>query len=148
MVLRILEWIGRLALGALFVYAGYTKLRNPFLFEMAVDSYQLLPPSGVILVARSLPWLELVLGGLLVSGWKLRYTATFTALLLGGFLGAMGITYARGVEANCGCFGIGEAVSPLTLVRDSLLFAMALSLAVYSWKKQATQPTSLSNSPG
>ena len=104
---------------------------------MAVDSYRLLPAAGVILVARSLPWLEVVLGGWLVSGWKLRYAATFTALLLGGFLVAMGVAYARGVEANCGCFSMEERISPLTLTRDSLLFAMALSLAVYAWKKQA-----------
>ena len=137
MALRILEWICRLVLGALFLYAGYIKLRNPFLFEMAVDSYRMLPAAGVILVARSLPWLEVALGGWLVSGWKLRYAATFTALLLGGFLVAMGVAYARGVEANCGCFSMEERISPLTLTRDSLLFAMALSLAVYAWKKQA-----------
>ena len=62
MAWRVLEWIARLALGALFVYAGYVKLRNPFLFEMAVDGYRLLPPTGVILVARGLPWLEVALG--------------------------------------------------------------------------------------
>lgn len=135
MLLRILEWICRLVLGALFVFAGYTKLGNPFLFEMAVDTYQLLPPAGVIVVARTLPWLELVLGMLLVRGWKLHYVAAFTALLMGAFLLAMSITYARGIEANCGCFGLGEPISPLTLTRDSLLFALAVFLAIYSWRK-------------
>ncbi|MBI1956811.1 MAG: DoxX family membrane protein [Acidobacteria bacterium] len=139
MTLRILERIFRLVLGAVFVYAGYSKLRNPFLFEMAVDSYRLLPAAGVILVARSLPWLEVVLGGWLVSGWKLPYAATFTALLLGGFLVAMGVAYARGVEANCGCFSMEERISPLTLTRDSLLFALAVFLAVFSWKGQGTK---------
>ncbi len=119
MLLRVLEWICRLVLGALFVFAGYTKLGSPVLFEMAVDTYQLLPPVGVIVVARSLPWLELVLGMLLLRGWKLKYVATFTALLLGAFLLTMSITYARGIEANCGCFGFGEPISPRTLARDS-----------------------------
>ena len=135
MLLRVLEWICRLLLGALFVIAGYTKLGNPFLFEMAVDTYQLLPPIGVIVVARTLPWLELVLGMLLVRGWKLNYVATFTALLMGAFLLAMSITYARGIEANCGCFGLSEPISPMTLARDSLLFAFAVFLAIYSWRK-------------
>ena len=135
MLWRVLEWICRLLLGALFVIAGYTKLGNPFLFEMAVDTYQLLPPTGVIGVARTLPWLELVLGMLLVRGWKLNYVATFTALLMGAFLLAMSITYARGIEANCGCFGFGEPISPLTLTRDSLLFAFAVFLAIYAWRK-------------
>ena len=146
MALRILEWICRLVLGALFLYAGYSKLQNPFLFEMAVDSYRMLPPTGVILVARSLPWLEVALGGWLVFGCKLRYAATFTALLLGGFLVAMGVTYARGVEANCGCFSMEERISPLTLTRDSLLFALAVFLAVFSWKGRGTKSFSESSS--
>lgn len=134
MVWRILEWLARLFLGGLFLFAGYMKLANPFLFEMAVDSYQLLPPTGVIVVARTLPWLEVVLGMLLWRGWKLPYLATFTALLLGFFLTMMAITYSRGIEATCGCFGFGEQVSPPTLVRDALLFAVAVFLAVSSWK--------------
>ena len=130
---RILEWIARLGLGALFIYAGYAKLRNPFVFEMAVDGYQLLPPAGVILVARGLPWLEVVLGLALWTGWKLHYSATFTTLLLGAFLVMMGITYARGIEAACGCFGTSEPISPRTLARDSLIFALAAVLAGRAW---------------
>ena len=133
MAWRVLEWIARLALGALFVYAGYVKLRNPFLFELAVDGYRLLPPTGVILVARGLPWLEVALGLLLWSGWKLHYSATFTALLLGAFLVTMTITYARGIEAQCGCFGTSEPISPRTLARDSLIFVVAAGLAARAW---------------
>ena len=133
MAWRVWEWTGRLLLGALFLYAGYVKLRSPFLFEMAVDGYQLLPPAGVIVVARGLPWLEVALGLLLWSGWKLRYSATFTALLLGGFLVAMTITYARGIDAVCGCFGPDERISPRTLARDSLLFLLAATLAAGTW---------------
>ena len=133
MAWRVLEWIARLALGALFVYAGYVKLRNPFLFELAVDGYRLLPPTGVILVAHGLPWLEVALGLLLWSGWKLHYSATFTALLLGAFLVTMTITYARGIEAQCGCFGTSEPISPRTLARDSLIFLVAAGLAARAW---------------
>jgi uncharacterized membrane protein YphA (DoxX/SURF4 family) len=130
---RVFEWIARLGLGALFIYAGYAKLRNPFVFEMAVDGYQLLPPAGVIAVARGLPWLEVVLGLVLWTGWKLPYSATFTTLLLGAFLVMMGITYARGIEAACGCFGTSEPISPRTLTRDSLIFAAAAALAGRAW---------------
>ena len=135
MVWRILEWIARLLLGGLFLFAGYWKLADPFLFEMAVDSYQLLPPPAVIVVARTLPWLEIVLGLLLWRGWKLPYFAAFTALLLGFFLTLMAVSYSRGVEATCGCFGFGEKVSPQTLIRDTLLFAVAVFLSVSSWRE-------------
>ena len=129
-----LHWMARLTLGGLFLYAGYIKLANPFLFEMAVDGYQLLPPTGVIVVARTLPWLEIVLGMLLLKGWQLPYMAGFTTLLLGTFLVIMAATYARGIEANCGCFGFNEPISPQTLARDSGLFLLAAFLTAYGWK--------------
>ena len=134
MAWRVFEWFARLALGALFLYAGYAKLRSPFLFEMAVDGYQLLPPAGVIVVARGLPWLEVALGLLLWSGWKLPYSAAFTVLLLGAFLTMMTITYARGIEAACGCFGTSEPISPRTLARDSVIFLIAAGLTGRAWR--------------
>jgi len=130
---RSLEWLARFGLGALFIYAGYAKLQNPFMFEMAVDGYQLLPPTGVIVVAHGLPWLEVALGLVLWTGWKLPYTATFTTLLLGVFLTMMAITYSRGIEAQCGCFGTGELISARTLARDSVIFAVAAALAGRAW---------------
>lgn len=147
MALRAFQWMGRLVLGGLFLLAGYIKLRNPFLFEMAVDSYQLLPPVLVIVVARALPWGEVALGLFLLSGWKLRYSAALTALLLGAFLAAMGVAYARGTEANCGCFSMEERISPVTLARDSLLFLMAVFLAVCAgWPRREKVPVE-NNSP-
>ena len=122
-------------MGGMFVYAGYAKLiQPPFLFEMAVDSYQILPAWGVLAVAHTLPWLEVALGLVLLSGWKLRYFSGFATLLLGFFLTLMAISYSRGVEATCGCFGGGEPVSPWTLTRDSMLFLVAVYLTIYSWK--------------
>lgn len=135
MLARILHWICRLALGGLFIYAAYTKLKAPLLFEMAVSAYQLLPVWAVIKVAWLLPRLELVLGVVLIVGWGLRYTATFTALLLAAFLFAMTRSYLRGDAIDCACFGLGEAVSPITLARDTILFLLAVFLAVSAWRQ-------------
>ncbi|MGH9805291.1 MAG: MauE/DoxX family redox-associated membrane protein [Candidatus Acidiferrales bacterium] len=140
MTWRVLHWLCRLALGALFIYAGFTKLYPPdhqFLFEMAVSAYQLLPVWGVIVVARALPWFEIALGLVLILGWKLRYSSVLTALIVGGFITAMAVTYARGIEADCGCFGFGEPISPFTLARDSLLLVMAIYLAGYAWRARS-----------
>ena len=130
-------------LGGLFLYAGFTKVFPPehrFLFEMTVSAYRLLPEWGVIVVARALPWLEMGLGLVLMFGWLQRYVAAFVALLLGFFIVVMSITYARGVEVNCGCFGFGEAVSPLTLARDSVLLLMAVYLAASAWRRPVSPP--------
>lgn len=137
MFARLLGWFARIVLGGLFVYAGFTKvypLDNWYLFELTLSTYQLLPVWGIRVVATLLPWLEMSLGVLLVVGWKLRFWATFTALLLSVFIAAMSITYFRGIEADCGCFGLGEPISPFTLARDSVLLALAVFLAVQSWR--------------
>ena len=130
-----IEWLCRLFLGGLFLVAGYAKLANRFEFELAIESYQILPVWGVIAVARTLPWLEVALGLLLLRGWKLHWFATFSTAFLGFFLATMAITYSRGVQATCGCFGIGEPVSPRTLLRDTLFFLPSVYLTVVAWRR-------------
>lgn len=137
---RWLMRLGRVALGAVFVYAAYSKLLSvtfsPFhaewrpwaLFALSIDSYQLLPEWAVIAVARGLPWLELALGVLLISGVFLRIVATTASLLLVGFIGVMLRAYFRGLGIDCGCFGVGEALSVKTLVRDGLLVLVSLAV--------------------
>ena len=131
---NVLQWICRLFLGGIFIVAGYAKIAEPFQFEMAIESYQLLPVWGVIAVARALPWIEVALGLLLLRGWKLHWFSSFCAALLGFFLVTMAVTYARGIEATCGCFGFGEPVSGWTLTRDSMILVVAAYLTAYSWK--------------
>ena len=54
MMAKVVEWLCRLFVGGLFVVAGYAKLANRFEFELAIESYQILPVWGVIAVARAL----------------------------------------------------------------------------------------------
>ena len=127
---RLLRWIIRLlrvALGGVFVYAAWTKLSQPWeLFAMGVDSYQVLPLKWVELVARTLPWLELAVGALLIVGWCMRLAGSVTSVLLIVFFTLMVRAYAKGMEINCGCFGPGEMVSWRTLLRDGSLLAGSL----------------------
>jgi len=124
----------RLILGAIFVYSAYAKLRDPWmLFAMAVNSYQILPEWAVTIVARGLPWFELALGLILVSGWKLRWSASAAAGLLGTFLTVNLFTYIKNPHSGavtCGCFGAGEKLGPLTLLIDGSMFAVALALVI------------------
>ena len=80
----------RIILGVVFIYAAYVKLKDPWeLFALAISQYQLLPLKAVEIVARSLPWLELAIGILLVSGRWLRVAATGASLLLLTFFALM-----------------------------------------------------------
>ena len=127
----------RLVLAAVFLYAAYTKLRQPWLlFALSIDSYCMLPQWAVLTVARTLPWLELLLGLLLASGFGLPYVALATSLQLVIFLGVMLRGYAKGLGIDCGCFGAGEALTVKTLIRDGLLTAGAIVLTVSAFQSR------------
>jgi uncharacterized membrane protein YphA (DoxX/SURF4 family) len=125
--LRILLVLLRLVLGAIFVYAAWIKLRDPWqLFAMSIDAYRILPLQAVELAARVIPWLELVIGLLLIAGLWLRISSTIVSLILLTFFVIMVRAYAKGMAIDCGCFGPGEAISWKTLLRDGTLLAAAL----------------------
>ena len=126
----------RLVLGAVFVYAAYTKLRQSWLlFALSIDSYQLLPQWAVLTLARTLPWMELTLGVLLVAGVWLRYTSIAAGAILALFFTVMVYQYASGAGIDCGCFGVGEALSWKTLARDGVLLTGAIALVWLAWRK-------------
>ncbi|MGD0499773.1 MAG: MauE/DoxX family redox-associated membrane protein [Bryobacteraceae bacterium] len=120
----------RIALGAVFVYAAYVKLRTPWqLFAGAIGDYKILPGWAIAPVARSLPWAELAIGALLVAGrWLLRTAATACSLLLIVFFSLMVRAFVTGAEIGCGCFGPGELISWRTLLRDGTLLAASLAV--------------------
>jgi uncharacterized membrane protein YphA (DoxX/SURF4 family) len=130
-----LQVVLRVVLGAVFIYAAYTKLRQSWLlFALSIDSYQMLPEWAVYAVARTLPWLELALGVLLITGVWLRYLSVVATTILSLFFSVMLVQYFRGAGIDCGCFGVGEPLSARTLLRDGALVAAAISLVVLSRK--------------
>lgn len=135
----------RVLLAAVFIYAAYTKLRQPWLvFAMSIDAYRLLPSWAVFAVARTLPWVELATGLalLLPPAWS-KYSAVVSTALLVIFWVAMLRAWTAGAGLDCGCFGVGEAVSPLTLTRDGVLLASSAALTMLLWRRAsapAVQP--------
>jgi uncharacterized membrane protein YphA (DoxX/SURF4 family) len=133
---RAISLVLRFALGAIFVYAAWSKLKDPWaLFAMAVDSYKALPLWGVEWVARTLPWVELAIGALLIAGRFMRVATVATSVMLMVFFALMVRAYAQGLEINCGCFGPGEALSWKTLLRDGSMLAGSLLLTALTIRK-------------
>src|SRR5438093_8121101 len=130
MALRIAHWVSRLALAAIFFYSGYIKLQSTLQFAATLSSQRLLPMPVILPVATYLPWVEVALGALLLAGWQIRWVARVAAGLLALFLAVLVVTYLRGIEADCGCFGVGDRISPRTLARDALFLAGAIFLSV------------------
>jgi len=128
-MLRAAALLLRIALGGIFIYAAYTKLKLPWqVFAMGIDSYKVLPEWGAEAAARTLPWAELLIGLLLMAGRLMRLSSAVTSALLVVFFGLMVRAYAKGMEINCGCFGPGEVISWKTLLRDGSMLAGSLLL--------------------
>jgi len=141
---RWLVLILRVALAAVFVYAAWSKLRQSWLlFAMAIDAYGLLPQWAVMTLARALPWFELALGILLLTGFWLRHTTIVASALLVVFFTVMLRSYAKGLQIDCACFGFGEAISLKTLLRDGLLVlsSVALTALAFGRAPYSAKPT-------
>jgi uncharacterized membrane protein YphA (DoxX/SURF4 family) len=137
-IYRALSLMLRIALGAIFVYAAWSKLKDPWaLFAMAIDSYQVLPAWAVEWLARTLPWIELLIGALLIVGRWMRISTAVTSLLLLVFFSLMVRAYVKGIEIDCGCFGPGEALSWKTLLRDGGMLAASLLLTTVTFVKRS-----------
>jgi uncharacterized membrane protein YphA (DoxX/SURF4 family) len=109
------HWALALVVGGVFLYACWDKILEPRKFAGIIYQYQVIGPSARLgflpanLLAVTLPWLELVVGLLLVTGLWRREAAAVAGGLLVVFLAAIGIATAQGVDvANCGCFSVAE----------------------------------------
>jgi hypothetical protein len=138
---RILLTALRLGLGAMYVYAAWTKLREPWaVFAMQVDAYRVLPYWAVVTVARVLPWAELALGLVLISGFFLRVSSALSSALLGFFIALLAQAYLKGLRIDCGCFGSGDTLSARTLARDGALLAASLAMTALALRRRRATP--------
>ena len=126
-----LFFTGRLFLGGIFIYASLDKIFKPGLFAEAVYNYQILPDILVNLTALVLPWLELVLGLMLVAGIWLPGAVLLSTLLLLSFSGSLIFNMARGINISCGCFSTEPSTDPITwwtVMRDASFLVPAIYL--------------------
>jgi uncharacterized membrane protein YphA (DoxX/SURF4 family) len=130
--------IGRIVLGGLFIYAGILKMRDVQQFADSIAAYRMLPVQSINVMALALPPFEIILGLLLLIGWKTRMAALGVTLLLGIFTLALFQALLRGLNIDCGCFG-SEAPAPLklwlSLGRDLLLFGFSLWLWLKNFRE-------------
>jgi uncharacterized membrane protein YphA (DoxX/SURF4 family) len=111
----------------IFLVAGYAKMRDGDRFAGILANFQLLPSSLTEPVAKGMPWLEMGLAMLLLSGQATPFAALSAAVMLVLFAGAMAINVRRGRRfIDCGC-GDRRAGTPLgwgRVLRNLLLAGM------------------------
>lgn len=129
-------WAVAILLGGVFLYASFDKIAAPREFAKIVYRYQLAGPNdffGVTpanVLAATLPWLEAVIGVLLVTGLWRREAAGIAAFLLVVFLAAVSYALVQGIDiANCGCFSVsgeGRGAGWKLLAGDTALLLAAV----------------------
>jgi len=105
--MRLAYWAVTAALG----YAGVLKAVDPTAFLSSVLTYQTLPYGLAWLAALYVPYLEIVCAVSLATGWGRLGGRWLTALLLGLFLVLILQAWARGLNIDCGCFGVSETAT-------------------------------------
>lgn len=132
------EWawvIARVFVGFIFAYAGASKLLEPSAnFEAVLFRYGVFSPQWIPFLAKTVPWLEWVLGSFLILGYAPKLAACGTAILALSFLVTLGSSrlFLQSGGTDCGCFGQGGLLH-LSLRQifaiDLLNFSLSLRMA-------------------
>lgn len=134
---------GRVIIAGIFIYAGYAKLRQPWLqFVVSLDSFKILPENALEPIARILPWCEVAVGVGLLTGIFTRWFALITSLMLLTFIGAAVRAYAMGLQVDCGCFGSGsrDTLGPKWFAEEGAMLAVALAVTIAAFLAKRRRP--------
>ncbi len=108
----------RVSMGCLFLYSALPKIRRPYDFLSDVYNYEIVGPKLGLLVAMTLPWLELLAGICLLGGIFVGGALLLSAGMAAMFTFVIGWALYQGLSISCGCFGSGAGtITYLTLIR-------------------------------
>ncbi len=122
----------QLLVGAIFFMSATLKMADPGDFRTTVHKYAVVPRRLEMAVVVGIPALELLAALSLLSGELARWGAALAAALLLLFIGLVANNIRRKIDIECGCFGLlwRERTGPPTIVRDAILLAAALTVAI------------------
>lgn len=104
----------RVALGVVFIVASIDKIQNPGAFAENIANYRIVPYPLIHALAITLPWLEILTGGLLVLGVWTRANAAIALGLLLVFVAAISQALIRSLDISCGCFVTSPSAHRMT----------------------------------
>jgi len=118
----------RIIVGFVFLYAGSQKINSPSAFAESINGYKLFPEVVINFFAIFIPWLEVVIGLMLIFGIAVRENSFIISSLLTLFILLIVISMLRGLEIDCGCFGESNKnqIGIKKLVENILLLSMSI----------------------
>lgn len=124
----VLQLAGRLVVGLALIHAAVHPLTAHHSLVLILNAYRVLPQPLLLPLATMLPWVEIVVGTLLVVGLFARGAAIYASVLLAAFAAGLVEAHVRGLHIDCSCSLLGD---PRTLISLADI-AVALSLLVAS----------------
>ena len=119
----------RLIVGGVFFASGLLKVGDPLVFAQDIKNFRMVSHEVSFITALILPWIEILCGALLITGILRRPSALLASGLLIGFIILVGVTMARGIDTDCGCFGsLSHKADWWLLLQDGVLLLMSLSV--------------------
>lgn len=148
--MKIVFWIVRAALGTLFAAAGLSKLDAPLRTLADIYAYRLPIPDLLAQgIAMCLPWVEILLGILLLIGFLPRMSLVCAAAMLGMFTTLTASAWWRGLSIDCGCLDLatlhpvlGILSSPGGATLRNLVLSGLVVLLIFWERKIRTRPGS------
>ncbi|MEV4413875.1 MauE/DoxX family redox-associated membrane protein [Catellatospora sp. NPDC049609] len=138
---RAQPWVSlacRLGLAGIFIVAGALKVTDLASSGRAVNAYQIMPYDLAMVVGAAQPFVEIVVGLLLLFGLATRLAAWASAVMMVAFIAGIASAWSRGLNIDCGCFSKGGPLPPGVtpnylpdIIRDVAFLAMAIFLIIY-----------------
>lgn len=143
--LEVISAIARFWMGAMWIFAGATKLGNRVYMTQIIEAYEIFTIEWSGFLAVIIGPLEIAGGLFLILGLFLRQSAMVGTTVLVLFIIGIGQAWGRGLEISCGCFG-EEVIEnyPLeyatTIIRDIFYIFLHIWIFKRPFKRFALYP--------
>lgn len=123
----------RLLVGGILLTAAVAKIRaGQSRFLSAILGYELVSKPVATVLARWLPWTEVITGGLLVVGFLTRPAVWVATALLLTFSAAIALSLVRGRNNECGCLGQLTPVQWRLIYRNLVLIGALIPVYIFN----------------
>lgn len=128
----ILAFIIKLILGISLIYASFHKIEDPQAFAGILYGYDFFPDASINILTIAVPFIELVSGFSLISGWFPRSALLIINVLLFLYILIIGFNLVRGHQFDCGCVSFDflsqTASNIFLLIRNVFMLAGGIFL--------------------
>ncbi len=128
-----ISFIFRIIVGGIFLLAGLAKISDPVRFLITLRYFQSSPEIINPFLAIYVPWLEFILGLFIILGILHRTSSLMLGCLNAMFTLAILSLIIRGIEVDCGCFGlladklkIPDMADMKAVIRNMIFIGMCL----------------------